>query len=43
MLFGDDVVITYVSDSSNRSSRLVAMLLVACSWLLSWWNGFRSL
>jgi hypothetical protein len=38
MLFGEDAVITYVSDSSNRSSRLVVMLLVACllvacSWL----------
>jgi hypothetical protein len=30
MLFGDDAVITDVSDSSNRSSRLVVMLLVAC-------------
>jgi hypothetical protein len=48
MLFGDDAVMSYVSDSSNCSSRLVAMLLVACllvacSWLLSSWNSFRSL
>jgi hypothetical protein len=28
MLFGDDAVIIYVSNSSNSSSRLIAMLLV---------------